>query len=117
MAKNRMDGSSFIGKLLEEHDIDVLREGVRVLAQALMDAEVSTQIGAGLYERSEDRAAYRNGYRTRTWDTRVGTLELRVPKIAPGDFPSLPEPRRRRVGLDPEGIYGHRSRSRGRIHA
>jgi transposase-like protein len=61
-----------------------------------MEAEVSTQIGAELYERSEDRTAQRNGYRTRTWDTRVGTVELRVPKIAPGSyFPSLLEPRRR----------------------
>jgi putative transposase len=66
MAKPRMDVSSFIGKLLEEHDVDVLREGVRILAQALMDAEVSSQIGAELYERTEARTAHRNGYRTRT---------------------------------------------------
>jgi transposase-like protein len=96
MAKQRMDVTAFIGKLMDEHDADVLRDGVRVLAQALMEAEVSTQIGAGLYERSEDRAAYRNGYRSRTWDTRVGTVELRIPKVAPGIyFPSLLEPRRR----------------------
>ena len=96
MATKRMDFSSFVSKLLAEDDTDVLREGVRVLAQALMDAEVSTQIGAELYERTEARTAQRNGYRTRTWDTRVGTVELRVPKIAPGSyFPSLLEPRRR----------------------
>src|SRR5207302_1364025 len=70
--------------------------GVRVLAQVLMDAEVSSQIGAELYERTEDRTAQRNGYRSRTWDTRVGTVELKVPKIAPGSyFPALLEPRRR----------------------
>ena len=96
MASKRMDFSSFVGKLLSEEDTDVLREGVRVLAQALMDAEVSTQIGAELYERTDDRTARRNGYRTRTWDTRVGTVELRVPKVVPGTyFPSLLEPRRR----------------------
>jgi putative transposase len=96
MAVKRMDFSSFVGKLLAEEEVDVLREGVRVLAQALMDAEASTQIGAELYERTENRTAHRNGYRTRTWDTRVGTVELRVPKIAPGTyFPSLLEPRRR----------------------
>ena len=96
MAKNRMDFSSFVGKLLAEEDTDVLREGVRVLAQALMDAEVSTQIGAELYERTDSRTAQRNGYRSRTWDTRVGTVELRVPKVVPGAyFPSLLEPRRR----------------------
>jgi putative transposase len=96
MAKPRMDLASFVGKLLEDDDVDVLREGVRVLAQAIMDAEVSAQIGAGLHERSPERIAHRNGYRTRTWDTRVGTIELRVPKITPGTyFPGLLEPRRR----------------------
>jgi len=96
MAKHRMDVGAYVGKLLTEEDTDVLREGIRVLAQVLMDAEVSTRIGAELYERTEDRTAHRNGYRTRTWDTRVGTIELQVPKIAPGSyFPSLLEPRRR----------------------
>src|SRR5438874_3945553 len=96
MAKHRMDVSAFIGKLLEAEDVDVLREGVRVLAQVVMDAEASTQIGAELYERTDARTAHRNGYRTRVWDTRVGTVELRVPKITPGSFfPSLIEPRRR----------------------
>jgi len=96
MAKHRMDVGEFVGKLLAETDQDLLREGIRVLAQALMDAEVSSQIGAELYERSESRTAHRNGYRTRTWDTRVGTVELRVPEVAPWTyFPSLLEPRRR----------------------
>jgi transposase-like protein len=96
MAKHRMDVTAFVGKLLEESDVDLLREGVRILAQGLMDAEVSSQIGAELYERTDARIAHRNGYRTRTWDTRVGTVELRVPKIAPGTyFPALLEPRRR----------------------
>lgn len=96
MATHRMDVTALVGKLLEEEDVDLLREGVRVLAQALMDAEVSSQIGASLYERSAARTAHRNGYRSRTWDTRVGTVELRVPKIAPGSyFPALLEPRRR----------------------
>jgi hypothetical protein len=52
MATQRMDVTSFVGKLLEEDDVDLLREGVRVLAQALMETEVSSQIGAGPYERS-----------------------------------------------------------------
>jgi len=76
--------------------VDLLREGVRVLAQAVMETEVSGQIGAGPYERSSERVAYRNGYRTRTWDTRVGTIELKIPKVSAGAyFPSLLEPRRR----------------------
>lgn len=61
MANKRMDFNSFVGKLLADDDTDVLREGERVLAQALMDAEVSTQIGAELYERTEGRTAQRNG--------------------------------------------------------
>ena len=96
MAKGRMDLASFVGKLLEDDDVDVFREGVRVLVQAIMDAEVSSQIGACLHERSPERTAHRNGYRSRAWDTRVGTIELRVPKITPGSyFPGLLEPRRR----------------------
>ncbi len=47
MATSRMDITSFVGKLLEESDVDLLREGVRVLAQAVMETEVSSQIGAG----------------------------------------------------------------------
>jgi putative transposase len=96
MAKSRMDVTAFVGKLLKEDDADVLREGVQVLAQALMEAEVSAQIGALPYERSSERTAYRNGYRTRTWDTRVGSIELKIPKVTAGSyFPSLLEPRRR----------------------
>lgn len=96
MATPRMDITSFVGKLLEQDDVDLLREGVRVLAQAVMETEVSGQIGAGPYERSASRTAYRNGYRTRTWDTRVGTIELKIPKVTAGAyFPSLLEPRRR----------------------
>ncbi len=98
MATPRMDITSFVGKLLEENDVDLLREGVRVLAQAVMETEVSGQIGAAPYERSSERTAYRNGYRTRTWDTRVGTIALKIPKVTAGAyfyFPSLLEPRRR----------------------
>jgi putative transposase len=92
MATPRMDITSFVGKLLEENDVDLLREGVRVLAQAVMETEVSGQIGAAPYERSSGRTAYR----TRTWDTRVGTIELKIPKVSAGAyFPSLLEPRRR----------------------
>ena len=52
MAKAKMDLSAFVGKLLEEQDGDTLREGIRVLAQALMESEVSDLIGAERYERS-----------------------------------------------------------------
>jgi hypothetical protein len=96
MAKPRMDLSAFVGKLLEEQDGDVLREGVRVLAQALMESEVTTLVGAERHERSDERTAYRNGTRVRSWDTRVGTVDLAIPKVRPGTyFPSLLQPRRR----------------------
>ena len=96
MAKPRMDLPAFVGKLLEEQDGDVLREGIRVLSQALMETEVAGLIGAERHERTGDRTAYRNGSRVRTWDTRVGTIELDIPKIRPGTyFPSLLQPRRR----------------------
>lgn len=77
-------------------DLDFLREGVRVFAQALMDLEVTQQIGAERYERSAERTASRNGYRERPWDTRVGSIDLQIPKLRQGSyFPSLLEPRRR----------------------
>ncbi len=73
-----------------EQDTDFLREGVRVLSQALMELEVSEHLGAGKHERTESRKGYRNGYRDREWDTRVGTVELAVPKVRDGSyFPSL----------------------------
>jgi transposase-like protein len=78
-------------------DVDFLREGVRTLAQALMEVEVAAQVGAERGERAPDRrVTHRNGYRPRDWDTRVGTVELAVPKLRSGSyFPSLLEPRRR----------------------
>jgi putative transposase len=75
---------------------DWLREVVHRLVQELMEAEVSARIGAERYERSEERTAQRNGYRQRPWDTRLGTLELAIPKLRTGSyFPSWLEPRRR----------------------
>jgi transposase-like protein len=77
-------------------DVDFLREGVRVLSQALMEVEVSQHLGAERYERTAERAGQRNGYREREWDTRVGTIGLRVPRVRDGSyFPRLLEPRKR----------------------
>jgi transposase-like protein len=63
----------------EDEALDVLREGVRLLAEALMELEVSEQVGAGRYERSPERRTYRNGYRERAWDTRVGRIPCGSP--------------------------------------
>jgi transposase-like protein len=80
----------------EEPGGDVLVEGMRWLLQELMEAEVSAQIGADRYERSNERTAQRNGYRPRPWDTRLGTVDLAIPKLRTGSyFPSWLEPRRR----------------------
>src|ERR671933_1788145 len=77
-------------------DAEFLKEGVRVLAQALMEAEVAQHVGAERYERALTRTGQRNGYRDREWDTRVGTIELQVPRVRDGGFfPSLLEPRKR----------------------
>ena len=79
-----------------EQDADFLREGVRVLSQALLELEVTQHVGAERHERTPERTGQRNGYRERTWDTRVGSLELRVPRVRDGSFfPSLLEPRKR----------------------
>ena len=96
MAKNRMDVLELLRKETEEADIDFLREGLLVLVQAVMEAEVAAKTGAERGERSPERMTHRNGYRNRPWDTRVGTLNLRIPKVREGSyFPSLLEPRRR----------------------
>ena len=77
-------------------DVDFLREALQVLVEGIMDAEVSAQIGAEHGERNPKHITHRNGYRSRDWDTRVGPMELRIPKVREGScFPSLLETRRR----------------------
>jgi putative transposase len=79
-----------------EHDTDFLRESVRAISQSLMELEVEEYVGAGRHERSPGRTDQRNGYRHREWDTRVGTVDLKVPRTREGNyFPSLLEPRRK----------------------
>jgi len=77
-------------------DADFLREGVKVMGQALMELEVSQHIGAERHERTPDRTGQRNGYRDRSWDTRVGSIELKVPRVRDGSFyPVMLDPRKR----------------------
>ena len=82
--------------LLDEH-ADVLRDAVAMVVAQLMEAEISAEIGAARGEVSPDRLAHRNGYRPRPWETRVGELELLIPRKRSGEayFPSFLEPRRR----------------------
>ena len=73
---------------------DFLREAVRRFVHELMEEEVTALIGAGRYERSEERTNQRNGVRQRQWDTRTGTFELAIPKLRSGSyFPGWLEPR------------------------
>ncbi len=97
MAEDRMAVLETVRKAIGEGDIDFLREGARVLAQAVMEAEVTQVTGVPHGVRDpEHRLTSRDGYRERRWDTRVGTLALAVPKVRDGSyFPSLLEPRRR----------------------
>jgi putative transposase len=92
-----MDLLGWLRKHLEAADTDLLREMVLGFVQALMSAEADVLCGAPLGERSGDRVNRRNGYRPRRLDTRVGTMELAIPKLRQGSyFPDwLLEPRRR----------------------
>ena len=93
----RMTAADLVDKLLADEHADVLRDSVAWLVTQLMEAEVVGLTGAELGERApERRQAQRNGYRQRRWDTRVGELELAIPKLRTGSyFPSFLEPRRR----------------------
>jgi putative transposase len=92
----RMTAAQLANKLLVDEHPDVLRDSAAWMAAELMEAEVAAQIGAELGERTSERLTHRNGYRPRRWDTRVGELELAIPRLRQGSyFPSFLEPRRR----------------------
>jgi transposase-like protein len=76
--------------------VDLVRDAVRLVMQELIEVEATERIGADRYERSETRAAERNGSRPRLLATQAGDIELKIPKLRKGSFfPSILEPRRR----------------------
>lgn len=97
MAKDSVSVAAEISKLLAEAQPDILRALLQRAIELLMNAEAGELCGADYRKRSDERVNQRNGYRKRTWDTRVGTIELAIPKLRQGSYyPGwLLEPRRR----------------------
>ena len=76
--------------------VNLIRDAVQMVLQEMIETEAIEHIGAGRYERSEDRVTERNGHRPRLLATQAGDVELRIPKLRKGSFyPSILEPRRR----------------------
>ncbi len=86
MINDRMDVNDWLRKQLEEAEPDLLREMVRSFAETLMSADADETCGAPYGTVSPDRVNRRNGYRTRRWDTRVGTIDLKIPKLREGTY-------------------------------
>ncbi len=86
MTEHSIDLLEYLHKLSMEPDVDFLRESLKMVTQLLMEAEVEQQVGAKKYERSEERSNYRNGYRERRWETRVGEIRLKIPKLRRGSY-------------------------------
>lgn len=98
MAESKsMTSAGVVAKALIDEHSDFLRESVAMIAAEIMEAEIERQIGAGKGEVTEARSTHRNGYRQRPWATRVGEIELAVPRKRSGEsyFPSFLEPRKR----------------------
>jgi len=93
----RMTVADVVANVLAGEHGDFVREAVALVVRELMEAEISAEIGAAHGEVSAERTTYRNGYRSRGWETRVGEIELLIPRKRSGSayFPSFLEPRRR----------------------
>ena len=81
-----MDALAWLRKQLEADDNDLLREMVRSFAEELMGAEADAICGAPYGQATPDRTNRRNGYRSRRWDTRTGSIDLKIPKLRAGSY-------------------------------
>jgi transposase-like protein len=96
VTNNDSDLSDLLDALRAGEMTDTIRTSLEWIIQQLIEAEATAKIGAGVYERSEERTTQRNGHRPRLWATKAGDLELQIPKLRTGSFfPSLLERRRR----------------------
>ncbi len=96
MALFQSDLTDLLDAIRAGGDVDVIRSSVEMVLQALIDAEATEVIGAGLHERTDTRTNQRNGARARLLSTKAGDVELRIPKLRRGSFfPSVLERRRR----------------------
>ena len=96
MILTQSDVSELLDAIRAGGDIDVIRRGVELVLQALIDAEATEVIGAERYERNPSRSTWRNGSRERLLATKAGDVDLKIPKLRQGSFfPSILERRRR----------------------
>ena len=85
-APNSVDVAAVLRQQVAEGHPDVLRTMITAFANALMSADADAICGADYGQRSDERTNRRNGYRTREWDTRAGTVELQIPKLRQGSY-------------------------------
>ena len=96
MALDQSVLSELLAAFQSGEGLDLIRESVRLVCQELIETELSALIGAGRYERTDERINERNGHRSRVLTTKAGDVELAIPKLRRGSFfPSILEPRRR----------------------
>jgi len=96
MALDKDALSELLDALHAGGDLDLVRSGLQLVLQSLIEMEAAQAVGALPYQRSPERTTHRNGHRERLLSTKAGDLELRIPKLRSGSFfPSLLEPRRR----------------------
>ncbi|MFB9472223.1 transposase, partial [Nonomuraea salmonea] len=97
-ADNSVTPERWLAQQIETGDPDMLRSMVKTMAETLMSAEADSLCGAAYGQRSDERTNSRNGYRSREWDTRAGTIDLAIPKLRQGSYyPDWLLERRRRA--------------------